>query len=68
MDILCFIYMISATRINAVFVAIFLTLVMVFTLLSAAYWRLGLGDAVGGNRLLVVSSSTEWLCMMILAN
>ncbi|KKA20053.1 GPR1/FUN34/YaaH-class plasma membrane protein [Rasamsonia emersonii CBS 393.64] len=65
MDILCFIYMICATRINAVFVAIFLTLVMVFTLLSAAYWRLGLGDAVGGNRLLVAGGASLFVASML---
>ncbi|KAL1966040.1 hypothetical protein VTN77DRAFT_4980 [Rasamsonia byssochlamydoides] len=53
MDILVFVYMICATRTNAVFVAIFATLIMVFSLMSAAYWRLALADSVAGHRLMV---------------
>lgn len=55
MAVLMFIYMICATRINMVFVGIFAGLILVFSLLAAAYWRLGLGDAIIGNRLTVVS-------------
>lgn len=55
MALLMFIYMICATRINMVFVGIFAGLILVFSLLAAAYWRLGLGDAIIGNRLTVVS-------------
>lgn len=50
-----FIFMICSTRTNIVFTLIFLSLFLVFVLLSAAYWRLGLGDAVTGNRCVVVS-------------
>lgn len=55
MGVLMFIFMICATRTNMVLTLIFLALFMVFVLLSAAYWRLGLGDALTGNRLVVVS-------------
>lgn len=55
MAILMVIYMVCATRINVVFVAIFAALAVFFTLLAAGYWRLGLEDAVVGDRLMVVS-------------
>lgn len=48
------IYMVCATRTNLVYVIIFAALIPVFALLSAAYWRLGVGDKVGGERLIVV--------------
>ena len=35
-----------------------IALLMVFIMLTAAYWRLGLGDAVVGNRCVVVSIPT----------
>lgn len=47
--------MICATRTNVVLTLIFLSLFMVFVMLTAAYWRLGAGDAVVGNRCVVVS-------------
>lgn len=50
-----FIFMICATRTNVVLTLIFLSLFMVFVMLTAAYWRLGAGDAVVGNRCVVVS-------------
>lgn len=55
MAILMVIYMVCATRINVVFFLIFAALIVFFCLLAAGYWRLGLGDAVIGNRLMVVS-------------
>ena len=55
MAILMAIYMVCATRVNIVFVSIFAALILVFALLAAAYWRLGLGDEIVGNRLTVVS-------------
>lgn len=50
-----FIYTICATRTNAVYVVIFTSLILVFCLLAAAYWRLAQADVVVGNRLAVVS-------------
>lgn len=50
-----FIFMVCATRTNVVLTLIFMSLFMVFVMLTAAYWRLGLGDAVVGNRCVVVS-------------
>lgn len=58
MAILMFIYMICATRTNAVYVVIFFSLVIFFTLAAAGYWRLGVGDHHGGERLVVVSQPT----------
>ncbi|QQK48390.1 GPR1/FUN34/yaaH [Penicillium digitatum] len=50
MAVLMLIFMICATRINVVYVLIFLSLLLVFLLLSSAYWVLGQGDAATGNR------------------
>ncbi|KAF9253759.1 hypothetical protein DTO013E5_2178 [Penicillium roqueforti] len=50
MAVLMFIFMICATRINVVYTLIFLSLLMVFLLLSAAYWQLGQGNASVGDR------------------
>lgn len=58
MGVLMFIFMICATRTNVVLTLIFMSLLMVFIMLTAAYWRLGLGDAVVGNRCVVVSIPT----------
>lgn len=55
MALLMLIYSVCATRTNLVFVLIFASLILVFSLLAAAYWKLGLEDAVMGNRLTVVS-------------
>jgi succinate-acetate transporter protein len=38
MSVLCFIYLICSLRTNVAFVVIFFTLVLVFSLLAAAYW------------------------------
>ena len=57
MGLLMVIYCVCATRTNIVLVGIFASLMMHFSLLAAAYWRLGLEDAVTGNRLTVVSST-----------
>lgn len=55
MAVLMLIFMICATRTNVVYTLIFLSLLLVFILLSSAYWRLGLGDAAVGNRCVIVS-------------
>lgn len=55
MGLLMFVYTICATRTNAVYVVIFTSLILVFCLLAAAYWRLAQADVVVGNRLAVVS-------------
>lgn len=55
MAVLMLIFMICATRINVVYVLIFLSLLLVFLLLSSAYWVLGQGDAATGNRCVKVS-------------
>ncbi|KAJ6118158.1 hypothetical protein N7471_014035 [Penicillium samsonianum] len=50
MAVLMLIFMICATRINVVYTLIFLNLLLVFLLLSAAYWQLGQGNAAIGDR------------------
>lgn len=56
MAVMMLIFMICATRTNVVYTLIFLSLLLVFLLLSSAYWRLGAGDALSGNRCVVVSA------------
>jgi len=55
MALLMLIYCICATRTNLVYVLIFASLIFVFSLLAAAYWKIGAEDHVTGNRLTVVS-------------
>ncbi|CAI7580300.1 unnamed protein product [Penicillium pancosmium] len=50
MAVLMLIFMICATRTNIVYTLIFLSLLLVFLLLSSAYWRLAEGDAAVGDR------------------
>lgn len=55
MAVLMLIFMICATRTNIVYTLIFLSLLLVFLLLSSAYWRLAEGDAAVGDRCVKVS-------------
>jgi succinate-acetate transporter protein len=55
MALLMVIYTVCATRTNLPLFLIFLSLILVFSLLAAVYWKLGAGDEVMGNRLTVVS-------------
>ncbi|KAJ5098362.1 hypothetical protein N7532_005363 [Penicillium argentinense] len=50
MAVLMLIFMICATRTNIVYTLIFLSLLVVFLLLSSAYWQLAEGDASVGDR------------------
>lgn len=50
MAVLMLIFMICATRTNLVYTLIFLSLLIVFLLLSSAYWTLGEGSAAVGAR------------------
>ncbi|KAJ5242807.1 uncharacterized protein N7469_001134 [Penicillium citrinum] len=50
MAVLMLIFMICATRTNMVYTLIFLSLLLVFLLLSSAYWRLAEGDSTVGNK------------------
>ncbi|KAJ5333102.1 GPR1/FUN34/yaaH protein [Penicillium brevicompactum] len=50
MAVLMVIFMICATRINVVYTLIFLSLLLVFLFLSAAYWQLGQANSIVGNR------------------
>lgn len=62
MALLMLIYCICATRTNLVYVLIFASLIFVFSLLAAAYWKLGAEDEVMGNRLTVVSITFFPIC------
>ncbi|KAJ6076895.1 hypothetical protein N7499_008876 [Penicillium canescens] len=50
MAVLMLIFMVCATRTNVVYTLIFLSLLIVFLLLSSAYWLLGEGNAATGDR------------------
>ncbi|KAJ5493626.1 GPR1/FUN34/yaaH protein [Penicillium fimorum] len=50
MAVLMLIFLICSTRINVVYTVIFLFLLLVFLLLSSAYWQLGQGNAASGDR------------------
>ncbi|XHG01720.1 hypothetical protein AWENTII_005089 [Aspergillus wentii] len=50
MAVLMLIFMVCATRTNVVYTLIFLSLLLVFLLLSSAYWRLGEGNTTSGER------------------
>lgn len=54
MAVLMLLYAVCATRTNIVYVILFTSLIVVFSLLAAAYWHLGKGDLAGGQRLTVV--------------
>ena len=55
MAMLMFVYMLCATRTNVVYVVIFFSLIISFALGGAAHWRLGEGNTVVVDRLVVVS-------------
>ncbi|KAJ5172943.1 GPR1/FUN34/YaaH-class plasma membrane protein [Penicillium capsulatum] len=65
MGLLMFIYTICATRTNICFVMIFASLILVFCLLAAAYWRLGQEDEKNGNRLTVGAGAALFLATML---
>lgn len=64
MGLLMFIYALCATRTNIVYVAIFTSLILVFSLLAASYWKVGKGEIVVGNRLTVVSFDTFFISIL----
>ncbi|KAE8381709.1 GPR1/FUN34/yaaH family-domain-containing protein [Aspergillus bertholletiae] len=59
------IYMICATRTNAVYVLIFAALILVFVCLAAAYWRLADGATVVGNRLIVGAGAALFVASLL---
>ncbi|KAJ5241463.1 uncharacterized protein N7469_003054 [Penicillium citrinum] len=65
MALLMLIYTICATRTNLIYVAIFLSLILVFSLLAAAYWQLGQENEVLGNRLTVGAGAALFLATML---
>lgn len=65
MAILMIIFLICATRTNAVFVFIFAALTMVFLLLTGAYWRLAVADSLVGNRLVVGAGAFLFIASLL---
>ncbi|KAJ5771435.1 uncharacterized protein N7511_003486 [Penicillium nucicola] len=65
MAVLMLIYTLCATRTNLVYVILFADLVVVFSLLAAAYWKLGRGDASAGERLTVGGGAALFLASML---
>lgn len=63
MGLLMLIYAVCATRTNLVYVLIFTSLIVVFSLLAATYWKLGQEDEVTGDRLTVV-----WTFLRLMLN
>jgi hypothetical protein len=61
-----FIFMICATRTNVVYTLIFLSLLLVFLLLSSAYWQLGQGNAAIGDRCVKVNIIPSKAAFLIL--
>ncbi|KAI9759988.1 MAG: hypothetical protein M4579_001925 [Chaenotheca gracillima] len=64
MGLLCFIYMICSLRTNIVFVVIFFTLVMGFTLLAATYWQVANGNAVAAGKLQIAGGAFLFITCM----
>ncbi|KAJ5917144.1 GPR1/FUN34/YaaH-class plasma membrane protein [Penicillium verhagenii] len=56
---------VCATRTNLVFVLKFTSLVFVFSLLAAAYWKLGLEDEAAANRLTVGAGVALFVATML---
>jgi len=65
MAVLMLIFMICATRTNVIYTLIFLSLLLVFLLLSSAYWRLGLGDASVGNRCVIGAGASLFVASLL---
>ena len=61
MGVLCFIYMICALRTNVVFVLIFAFLVPAFSLLTAAYWNLALGNTARAGTLQIAAGACTFI-------
>lgn len=53
MAVLCLVYLVCSLRTNIVFVTIFLSVVIGFSLIAATYFNLSLGNASVANRCLV---------------
>ncbi|KAF2091560.1 GPR1/FUN34/YaaH-class plasma membrane protein-like protein [Saccharata proteae CBS 121410] len=58
MGLMCLIYLVCALRTNIVFVLIFLSLVVAFSLLAGAYWQFSNGNMALSNRLTVGAGAT----------
>lgn len=68
MAVLCLIYLVCSLRTNVVFVVIFLTLVVAFSLLGTTYFYNAQGNAALAHRTLVVGLRPYLLTWLPLAN
>jgi len=60
-----FLFMIAGTRTNVVLLAIFFTLVFVFTTLAAAFWNLGKGNTAQAVRLQTAGGAFAFVTSML---
>ncbi|KAJ5246865.1 hypothetical protein N7468_001848 [Penicillium chermesinum] len=65
MGVLMLVFMICATRTNLVYTLIFLSLLLVFLLLSAAYWTLAEGESTIGNRCVVGAGASLFVASLL---
>ncbi|KAJ5742510.1 uncharacterized protein N7511_011529 [Penicillium nucicola] len=65
MGSLMLVYAVCATRANIVYFAMFATMVLVFSLFSASYWKAGQGDIVLANRLTVGGGAGLFVVSML---
>lgn len=64
MAVLMIIFMICATRTNIVYTLIFLTLIIVFVLLTAGYWQLADGNSSAGGRCIKGSGASLFVASL----
>ncbi|MCJ1368152.1 hypothetical protein MMC16_007293 [Acarospora aff. strigata] len=64
MGVLCLVYLICALRTNVVFLVIFATLVVAFSLLAGTYWHLALGNAAFAGKLQVAAGAVCFVTCM----
>ncbi|KAJ5976537.1 hypothetical protein N7481_010244 [Penicillium waksmanii] len=65
MALLMVIYTVCATQTNLPFLLIFASLIVVFSLLAAAYWKLGAGNEIMGNRLTVGAGAALFVATIL---
>ncbi|OJI96280.1 hypothetical protein ASPVEDRAFT_48517 [Aspergillus versicolor CBS 583.65] len=65
MAVLMLIFMVCALRTNVVYTLIFLSLLMVFLMLSAGYWRLGEGESDVGNRCVIGAGACLFVASLL---
>jgi len=64
MGLLCLVYLICSLRTNIVFMVIFLTLVLGFELLAAAYWQIAKANTAAAGRIQIVAGGFLFVTSM----